>query len=71
MSEEVRPETPIGEDKPGFRFPTAYTVLFVLLILVVIATWIIPAGMTSTVMVVSIRWPPSSLPGESRYLMSI
>jgi uncharacterized ion transporter superfamily protein YfcC len=44
MSEEVRPETPIGEDKPGFRFPTAYTVLFVLLILVVTATWIIPAG---------------------------
>jgi uncharacterized ion transporter superfamily protein YfcC len=44
MSEEIHPETPIGEEKPGFRFPSAYTVLFILLILVVIATWIIPAG---------------------------
>ena len=32
------------EEKKGFSFPSAYTVLFVLLILVVIATWIIPAG---------------------------
>ena len=32
------------QEKKGFQFPTAYTVLFVLLILVVIATWIIPAG---------------------------
>ena len=32
------------QDKKGFTFPTAYTVLFALLILVVIATWIIPAG---------------------------
>jgi uncharacterized ion transporter superfamily protein YfcC len=44
MPEDIRLETPIGEDKPGFRFPSAYTVLFILLILVVIATWIIPAG---------------------------
>jgi uncharacterized ion transporter superfamily protein YfcC len=32
----VHPETPAGEDRPGFRFPSAYTVLFILLILVVI-----------------------------------
>lgn len=32
------------EKNGGFRFPTAYTVLFILLVLVVIATWIIPAG---------------------------
>jgi len=32
------------QDKKGFTFPTAYTVLFALLILVVIATWVIPAG---------------------------
>ena len=44
MSEDIHTETPVGEDKPGFRFPSAYTVLFILLILVVIATWIIPAG---------------------------
>ena len=30
--------------KKGFQFPTAYTVLFILLIIVVIATWFIPAG---------------------------
>jgi uncharacterized ion transporter superfamily protein YfcC len=44
MSDDIHTQTPIGEDRPGFRFPTAYTVLFILLILVVIATWIIPAG---------------------------
>ena len=27
-----------------FRMPTAYTVLFLLLILVAAATWVIPAG---------------------------
>jgi uncharacterized ion transporter superfamily protein YfcC len=27
-----------------FTFPTAFTILFILLILVAIATWIIPAG---------------------------
>jgi uncharacterized ion transporter superfamily protein YfcC len=44
MSEETTNETSIEEKKGGFKFPTAYTVLFGLLILVVIATWIIPAG---------------------------
>ena len=48
MSEDIHPETPIGEDKPGFKFPSAYTVLFFLLIVVVIATWIIPAGQYDT-----------------------
>ncbi|MEA3336803.1 MAG: YfcC family protein [Chloroflexota bacterium] len=32
------------EKKKGFQFPTAYTVLFLLIVLVVIATWFIPAG---------------------------
>jgi len=44
MSEETNNDKPAGEEKSGFKFPTAYTVLFGLLILVVIATWIIPAG---------------------------
>lgn len=44
MSEEATNEASIEEKKGGFKFPTAYTVLFLLLILVVIATWIIPAG---------------------------
>ena len=44
MAEETSTESQNGESKRSFRFPTAYTVLFILLILVVIATWIIPAG---------------------------
>ncbi|HRQ38553.1 MAG TPA: YfcC family protein [Chloroflexota bacterium] len=36
--------TKAEESKRKFTFPTAYTVLFILLILVVIATWLIPAG---------------------------
>ncbi len=44
MSEEINNEASVEEKKGGFKFPTAYTVLFILLILVVIATWIIPAG---------------------------
>ena len=44
MSEYNNNASPQEEEKSGFRFPTAYTVLFILLILVVIATWFIPAG---------------------------
>jgi uncharacterized ion transporter superfamily protein YfcC len=44
MSEDTNQETPVEEEERGFKFPTAYTILFLLLILVVIATWIIPAG---------------------------
>ena len=44
MSEETTNEASVEEKKGGLKFPTAYTVLFILLILVVIATWIIPAG---------------------------
>lgn len=44
MTEENPSATQAGQGKPGLRFPSAYTVLFILLILVVIATWIIPAG---------------------------
>jgi len=32
------------EKKKGFKFPTAYTILFLLIIIVVIATWFVPAG---------------------------
>ncbi len=31
-------------EKPGFRFPSAFTILFVLIVLVAALTWIIPAG---------------------------
>ncbi len=34
----------MSEEKKGFRFPTAYTILFLLIIIVVIATWVVPAG---------------------------
>lgn len=33
-----------ASDKPGFRFPSAFTILFGLIILVAALTWIIPAG---------------------------
>ena len=33
-----------GEGKRAFTFPSAYTILFLLLIVVTILTWIIPAG---------------------------
>ena len=32
------------EPKRGFALPSAYTILFILIVLVAIATWIIPAG---------------------------
>ncbi len=48
MAEENTTANQNGESKRSFRFPTAYTVLFILLILVVISTWIIPAGQYET-----------------------
>ncbi len=32
------------KEKKAFKFPTAYTILFLLIIVVVIATWVLPAG---------------------------
>jgi uncharacterized ion transporter superfamily protein YfcC len=34
----------MAEEKKGFMFPSAYTILFILIIIVAIATWIVPAG---------------------------
>jgi uncharacterized ion transporter superfamily protein YfcC len=34
----------MAEEKKGFIFPSAYTILFILIIVVAIATWIVPAG---------------------------
>lgn len=34
----------MSEEKKGFKFPSAYTVLFLLIILIAIGTWFIPAG---------------------------
>ncbi len=34
----------MAEEKKGFIFPSAYTILFSLIIVVAIATWIVPAG---------------------------
>jgi uncharacterized ion transporter superfamily protein YfcC len=45
MSEETVPAAaPPEEQKSGFALPSAYTILFALIVLVAIATWIIPAG---------------------------
>jgi uncharacterized ion transporter superfamily protein YfcC len=42
----VAPETPAPptEEKRGFTFPSAYTVLFILLVAVALLTYVIPAG---------------------------
>jgi uncharacterized ion transporter superfamily protein YfcC len=42
-SETTPAAAPVPEKK-GFSLPSAYTILFVLIVLVAIATWIIPAG---------------------------
>ncbi|MCD6031955.1 MAG: putative rane protein [Thermomicrobiales bacterium] len=40
----VPPDGGEGEPKRGFALPSAYTILFILIFLTAIATWIIPAG---------------------------
>jgi uncharacterized ion transporter superfamily protein YfcC len=45
MSDETRTDTePRKGKKRGFTLPSAYTILFLLIVLAAIATWIIPAG---------------------------
>jgi uncharacterized ion transporter superfamily protein YfcC len=34
----------MAEEKKGFKFPTAYTILFLLIVVVAIGTWFVPAG---------------------------
>jgi uncharacterized ion transporter superfamily protein YfcC len=41
---EVRAEPPAGRKRHRFRLPSAYTILFGLIVIMAIATWIIPAG---------------------------
>jgi uncharacterized ion transporter superfamily protein YfcC len=38
------PEGPETEKKGGFTLPSAYTILFILIVLAAIATWFVPAG---------------------------
>jgi uncharacterized ion transporter superfamily protein YfcC len=38
------PGAPSEPEKPRFRLPSAYTILFALIVLMALATWIIPAG---------------------------
>ena len=40
---ELDTSTPV-EPRRGFRLPSAYTILFALIVLMAIATWIVPAG---------------------------
>ena len=44
MSDEAVTAAPEPEEKRGFTLPSAYTILFVLIVLAAIATWVIPAG---------------------------
>src|SRR3954452_14032915 len=37
-------EAPAEEKKRGFRLPSAYTILFILIVVVAALTWVIPAG---------------------------
>ena len=43
MTAATNAETP-GEGRRGFALPSAYTILFILIVITAIATWIIPAG---------------------------
>src|SRR5688500_7648164 len=43
MTAATNAETP-GEGRRGFALPSAYTILFVLIVITAFATWIIPAG---------------------------
>ena len=38
------PATPADEPKRRFALPTAYTILFILIVVAAVATWIVPAG---------------------------
>jgi len=49
MDENIKPVQP-DEDQTASRFPTAYTILFLLIIFVAALTWIIPAGSYDRVM---------------------
>ena len=40
----MTPKADAEAAKPGFRFPSAFTILFGLIVLVAVLTWIIPAG---------------------------
>ena len=44
MSEDAVGAAGEPEEKRRFTLPSAYTILFVLIVLAAIATWIIPAG---------------------------
>ena len=44
MTEEAVAATPEPEEKRGFTLPSAYTILFVLIVVAALATWVIPAG---------------------------
>ena len=39
-----QPDQPSGRKKRGFTLPSAYTILFLLIVAAAIATWVIPAG---------------------------
>ncbi|RYP79806.1 YfcC family protein, partial [Nocardioides guangzhouensis] len=45
MSDQTAPPPPAAPAAgPRFRLPSAYTILFALIVVMAIATWIIPAG---------------------------
>jgi uncharacterized ion transporter superfamily protein YfcC len=49
-SDSTNPTGPAGDKKPARSFPTAYTILFGLLIFVAALSWVVPAGQYNRVM---------------------
>ena len=74
MSSHIDPQPEDDAEVLSSRFPTAYTILFALIVLVAILTWIIPAGQYERIddetvggvsKLVEILWrrPPSGMIG--------
>src|SRR6188472_3511658 len=43
-AESADPGAPVAPKKRGFSLPSAYTILFILIVIVAALTWVIPAG---------------------------
>ena len=53
----------------NFRMPTAYTILFILLILVAAATWVVPAGSYQRTGEAQVPAAGTSIPGGSTVVL--
>ena len=44
MSDQTQTAAPAPEKRRGFTLPSAYTILFALIVAMALATWLIPAA---------------------------